>query len=76
MPHVRRPFSIMNTDQYHSVRLTYSVWPEIYGEKRPILFPTEASALRFAECNLSSLIPVAEVYSPQGTLISTFQFAK
>jgi len=75
MPKVRRPFSIMNDDPYYSVRLKYSVWPEIYGDERPILFPTEKAAMRFAQCNLSSLIPQARVYSPTGVLMETFKVA-
>jgi len=75
MPKSRRPFSIMNDDPYYSVRLEYSVWPEIYGDQRPILFPTEKAAVRFAECNLSSLIPRARVYSPKGVMISSVAIA-
>jgi hypothetical protein len=75
MPQVRRPFSIMNDDKYFYVRLTMSVWPEIYGDEKPILFPTEKAAMRFAECNLSTLIPRARVYTPDHKLVSVLQFA-
>jgi hypothetical protein len=58
-----------NSPQFYSVRLKYSVWPEIYGDERPILFPTLEAALRFAECNLSALIPQARIYSPDRQLL-------
>lgn len=75
MPKVRRPFSIMNEDTFYYVRMKISVWPTIYGDERPILFPTEKAAMRFAQNNLSSVAPVARVYSPSGELLSTLQFA-
>jgi hypothetical protein len=68
-----RPDLIMdNSPQFYSVRLKYSVWPEIYGDRRPILFPTLDAALRFAECNLSPIIHQAQVYSPDGKLVYHF----
>lgn len=71
-----RPDLIMDHNpQFYSVRLKYSVWPEIYGDERKILFPTLDAATRFAECNLSTLIPQARVYSPDDRLLNTFQFA-
>lgn len=71
-----RPDLIMdNSPQFYSVRLKITVWPEIYGDERPILFPTLDSALRFVQGNLSEQIVQARVYSPDQRLIQTTQFA-
>jgi hypothetical protein len=62
----------MNEQPFYYVLLEYSVWPEIYDPPRPILFPTEKAALRFAAGNLSGSITKASVFSPWHDPVKTF----
>jgi len=66
----------MNDDPYYYVRLKITVWPEIYGDERPILFPTFPAAIGFAQGNLSAIIPQARVYSPNDELMATLNYGE
>lgn len=65
----KRPYSIMD-DQWYTVVLKVLVWPEIYHGKMSYSFPTEQSALRFANGNISTQVPSARVYAPNKTMIA------
>ena len=72
-----RPHTVMMYDKdrhpYFYVRLTRTVWPEIYKNARPYAFPTRESAIRFAKSNLSGVISNAVVLAPdQKTVIGEY----
>lgn len=72
MPMAKKVYTrVMNETNYY-VRLTINVWPEIYGDERPIPFPTEQAARCFAKRNLSSTIIRARVYSPTDKLLADY----
>lgn len=59
---------------YYKVHLTYSVWPEIYGDSHGYSFPTEKSAVTFAKCNISKLITKARITSPFDEFVAEFEY--
>lgn len=57
-------------NQWYTVVLKVTVWPEIYKGKMSYSFPNEKAAMRFAKGNLSPVIPSARVYSPTKDLLA------
>lgn len=56
-------------NKYYYVKISITVWPEIYDGEQIQYFPTEAAARLFAKNNLGETIPCIRVYSPKDQLL-------
>lgn len=65
----------MNDSKFYAVLLEYSVWPEIYVNAPPYMFPTRKAAVLFAKRQICTQIVESRVYDPFGHLVTQFQFA-